>query len=330
MSNPLDMVVFAKVVELKSFSAAASHLGMSRSAASKHVSRLEQSLGVRLLNRTTRHLDLTDAGQEILLHCARVAQEASASEVTASLFAARPAGTVRVSASGAFARLRIAPLIPALLAQYPDLDIEVVMTDRVVDLVRDRIDIAVTSDVLPGANLAVRPLVPIRSVVCASVDYLEANGIPEAPKDLARHNCLTYRSSVTMGKVWRFQRAGKDYTVEVDGNFRANNNEMLRNAAIDGLGIALVPAFVFGVDPREARLRTVLDGYEPLGLFDQQVSLHFLAGRRIPPRIRACIDFFVERVQQDEPPIWPVMSAKADQVRAPRYHRRQHRARRPG
>lgn len=315
------MVVFAKVVELKSFSAAAHYLGMSRSAASKHVSRLEQALGVRLLNRTTRHLDLTDAGQEIQLHCARVAQEASASEVTASLFAARPAGTVRISTSGAFARLRIAPLIPGLLLKYPELDVELIVTDKLVDLVRERVDIAVTSDVLPGANLAVRPLVPIRSVVCASEDYLRTHGTPKVPADLGNHNCITFRSTITLGQVWRFRRGGKDFAVEIRGNFRANNNEILRNAAIDGLGIALVPSFVFGVDAREARLRRVLPGYEPLGLFDQQVSLHFLAGRRVPPRIRACIDHFVDRVQVDGLPAWaepaapPLRAARGAQHR---------------
>jgi DNA-binding transcriptional LysR family regulator len=294
MHNLLDMAVFAKVVQLQSFSAAATYLEVSRSSVSKHVANLEKSLGVRLLTRTTRRLHLTDAGAAVFEHGARICQEAEAGEVTAGLYASNPRGLVRLSCAGAFGRLHVVPALPALLARYPDLEIELVMTDRSVDLVSERLDIAITSDALPSVNLAVRRLVPIRSFVCATDDYLQKHGMPQVPQDLQSHNCISYRSPVTLGRLWRFRRDGQDFAVPIKGNFSANNNEGLREAALQGFGIALLPGFVLGPQHLFPVLRPLLTDYETVGLFDSHILLHYVSGRRTPPKVRACVDFFAD------------------------------------
>lgn len=300
MHNPLDMLVFAKVVELSSFSAAAAHLDMSRSSVSKHVTRLEKSLGVRLLTRTTRRLVLTDAGHAVFEHCALISREAEAGAVTASLFASQPRGLVRLSCASAFGRLHLVPAMERVLARYPELEIEMIMTDRVVDLVSENIDIAITSDTLPAANLAVRRLTPIQSMVCASDAYLREQGVPRQPEDLSRHNCISYRSPVTVGDVWRFRQGAREIAIPIRGNFRANNNEALREAAIAGIGIALIPTFVLRKGNDAPGLRRLLPDCEAQGLFDPHITLHYVAGQRTPPKIRACVDLLTEYFRDHE------------------------------
>lgn len=298
MHNPLDMVVFAKVVELGSFAAASGPLQMSRPSVSKHVSRLESALKVRLLNRTTRQLQLTDAGRAVLVHCARISLEAHASEVTASLFGSAPEGLVRISCAAAFARLHLSPALPLLLARHPALRVELIATDRAVDLLGERLDIAITSDLIPAGNLAVRRLIPIASIACASTDYLRAHGTPSTPEELANHACLSFRSAVTPGNVWRFRGGGREVDVPVSGPLCANNNELLRAGAIQGLGIALLPTFVLGVQDEEKTLHRILPDYDIVGPFDPDISLHYIAGARMPPKIRACVEFLSEHFAQ--------------------------------
>jgi DNA-binding transcriptional LysR family regulator len=167
MHNPFDMLVFAKVVELQSFSLTARRLDISRSAASKHVSRLEQALGARLLNRTTRKLSLTEPGHAAYAHCARIAAEVEASELSVQRFLSRPKGLLRVSAPGAFGRLHLVPILPEYLERHPDVSIDLVLSDRLVDLVEERFDIAIQSSPLVRANLIRRDLVAIDWLICA-------------------------------------------------------------------------------------------------------------------------------------------------------------------
>lgn len=294
MHNPLDMVVFAKVVEMKSFSAAAEALDMSRSVISKHVTRLERSLGVRLLNRTTRRLSLTDAGHAVFEHCARISEEAEASEVAASAFASAPRGVLRVSSHNAFGRMHIAPALADLLHRYPDLGVEMVMTDRLVDMVKERFDVAITSEIIPGANLVVCRLTPLRWVVCATEDYLSRHGAPLQPADLERHNCIYFHSQVTPGNVWRFRSPDGETVVKVKGNFRVNNSEAVREAALRGLGVALLPTFALGRGTAPGTLRILLRDHVPIGIFDTHIFVHYVAGRLVPPKVRACVDFLLE------------------------------------
>ena len=248
MHNPLDMLVFAKVVELRSFSLTARRLGISRSAASKHVTRLEQALGARLLNRTTRKLSLTEPGHAAYAHCARIAAEVEASELSVQRFVSRPKGLLRVSAPSAFGRLHLVPILPEYLTRHPDVAIDLVLSDRLVDLVEERFDIAIQSSPLTPANLIRRDIAPIRWAVCAAPGYLQKFAAPREPDDLRTHNCIFYASAAVRGDAWTLSRKGETTRVTVNGNFRANNSEAVRDAAVRGLGLALLPTFAMWQD----------------------------------------------------------------------------------
>ena len=235
MHNPLDMLVFAKVVELHSFSMTARSLGISRSAASKHVSRLERSLGARLLNRTTRNLSLTESGHAAYAHCARIAAEVEASELAVQCLVNRPTGVLRLSAPNAFGRMHLVPLLPEYLLKNPGVSIDLVLSDRLVDLVAERFDIAISSSPLTQGNLTKRELAPLQWMICAAPNYLKQAKIPKSPDDLSKLNCIFYTSEAVRGDVWTFSRKSETKVVAIRGNFRANNSEAVRDAAVRGL-----------------------------------------------------------------------------------------------
>jgi DNA-binding transcriptional LysR family regulator len=295
MRSPLDMLVFAKVVELESFSRAAQRLGISRSAASKHVSRLEAVLGARLLNRTTRKLSLTEAGSSIREHCRRMAAEVEASEISVQPFVSRPQGLLRVSAPGAFGRMHLVPLLPEFLALHPDISIDLVLSDQLVDLVAQQFDVAISSSPLATANLIRRELVPIRMSICAAPSYLQSSGAPTRPDELHRHNCIYYASAAVRGDHWTFRQNGESHTVQVKGNFRANNSEAVRDAAVSGIGVALLPTFAIWREINAGTLLRLMPDWTPLGTFGQSLTAHFISDRHLTPKIRTLIDFLVER-----------------------------------
>lgn len=295
MHNPLDMLIFAKVVELHSFSAAAQSLGISRSAVSKHVTRLEHSLGARLLNRSTRKLSLTEAGHSAYGHCARIATEVAASELSVLPFVSKPQGRLRISAPGAFGRQHLVPILPDYLALHPDVSIELIMSDRLVDLVQEQFDVAISSSPLLQANLVGRVLAPLVFTICASPQYIARCGVPSEPQDLTRHCCIYYTSSVVRGDVWRVTRGSDVLSMNVGGRFRANNSEAVRDAAVKGLGIALLPTFAVSQEIVSGRLVPLLPGWVPMGTLGPSLMAYFIADRHLAPKIRTLVDFMVER-----------------------------------
>lgn len=299
MNNPVDMIVFAKVVEQGGFSAAAKHLQMSPSVVSKHVSRLEESLGVRLLNRTTRRLSLTEVGAAVFEHGARMSAEAKAGEAVAGEFASEARGLLRIEAGSAFGRLYVAPAIPDFLRMHPHLSIELSMSDRLVDFVKERFDLAIRADVIPGAHLVARKLAPIRWVVCATDEYLVRHGTPRTPQDLERHDCIFYRSAVSPGDVWRFRRGSTETAINVRGRYAVNDGEGVWEATRAGVGIGLIPTFVIGSAIGIGALRQVLCDYEAVGTFGTHIWLQHVAGPYVSPKIRACVDYFTERFRRD-------------------------------
>jgi DNA-binding transcriptional LysR family regulator len=295
------MAVFAKVAEAKSFSAAAQRLGISKSAASKQVSNLERSLKARLLNRTTRRLSLTEVGAAFYEHCARMLAEAEAAELAVSRLYAEPRGVLRVTAPAAFGHLHIAPGIPDFLARYPDMSVQIVMNDRQVDLVEEGFDVAIRMTREQTPNVVARRLAPVRWAVCATPDYLREHGTPRTPVDLTGHNCLFY-SFLEASSEWRFTAKAGESTVRVAGNFTVNNSEALREAVLKGIGIALLPTFTVGTDVREGRLQQVLREYRAHGTFGSDVYAVYLPTRYLSPKVRAFVDFFVERFGPE--PYW--------------------------
>ena len=301
MDRLTGMAVFAKVAEARSFSGAARRLGISKSAASKQVAQLERYLKARLINRTTRRLSLTEVGAAFYEHCARMLAEAEAAELAVSRLYAEPRGTLRITSPAAFGHLHIAPAIPDFIARHPDVTVQIVMNDRAVDLAEEGFDVAVRMTRDQAPNVVARTLAPVRWAVCASPDYLKRHGMPRAPQELARHNCLFY-SFMETASEWRFTSGAEVAAVEVRGNFTVNNSEALRQAVLRGLGIAMLPTFTVGQDLREKRLRPLLPGYRAHGTFGTEVCAVYLPNRYLSPKVRAFVDFFVERFGPE--PYW--------------------------
>jgi DNA-binding transcriptional LysR family regulator len=296
MEHLTGMAVFAKVAETKSFSAAAERLGLSKSAVSKHITRLERALKARLLNRTTRRLSLTEVGATFYEHCARMLAEAEAAELAVSRLYAAPRGVVRITSPAAFGNVQVAPAIPDLIARYPELTVQVVMNDRPVDLVEEGYDVAIRVTDQPPPGVVARKLMTVRWIVCAAPAYLREHGTPRAPQDLKEHNCLFY-SFLESSIEWRFRSRQGDAKVRVAGNFTANNSEAIREVALKGAGIALLPSFLVNPDLADGRLKQVLAGHEVAGAVGNDVYALFLPTRYLSPKVRAFVDFFVERFQ---------------------------------
>lgn len=301
------MAVFARVAEMNSFSGAARRLDMSKAAVSKHVARLERSLGARLLNRTTRRLSLTEVGQAFYEHCARMVAEAEAGELAVSRLRSEPRGVLKLTTPAAFGHLHIAPAIPDFLRRYPELSVQMVMNDRVVDLAEEGYDVAIRMTSEPAANSVARRLAPIRWTVCASPRYLKLHRAPQSPDELAQHNCLFY-SFLEASSDWRFKsEAGGEVAVRVTGNYTVSNSEALREAVLRGLGIALLPTFTVGGDIQSGALNALLPGYVPYGTFGTDVYAVYLPTRYLSPKVRAFVDFFLERFGPE--PYWDRLAA---------------------
>ncbi|MBY0437299.1 MAG: LysR family transcriptional regulator [Burkholderiales bacterium] len=295
LENLVGMAIFARVAEAKSFSGAARRLGISKSAVSKHVARLERELKARLLNRTTRRLSLTDVGTTFYQHCARVVQEAEAAEVAVSRLGSAPSGVLKVTAPAAFGRMHVACAVPDFLARYPDIKLEMDLIDRGTDLAEEGIDVAIHlfGDLAP--NTVARKLAPIRWVVCASPQYLKKHGTPQSLDALAGYNCLFY-SFRQMQSDWKFRAPdGSVVSVRVGGNFIATNSLAIREVVLRDVGIAMSPTFVVGDDLRAGTLKALFTDYEALGTFGSHINAVYLPNRYLSPKVRAFVDFFVDR-----------------------------------
>jgi len=284
--------LFIKVVESKSFTAAANALDVSPSAVSKQISRLEDRLGVQLLSRTTRRLGLTEAGAAFYERSARIMAEVEEAEALVTKLHKAPRGLLRAAVPMLLGQLHIAPLVAAFLAQFPEVRLELVFSDRTADLIEEELDVAIRVDELPDSTLVARRLAPHRRVLCGAPAYFERHGVPQTPEDLARHNCLTYGPHHP-NREWFFKTAKGRHALEVRGTFLANNAEALRQAALGGLGLALLPTFLVGGDLSAGVLRTVLSGHVSADTAIYAVYPHH---RHQSPKVRAFVDFLTERL----------------------------------
>ncbi|WOI46206.1 LysR family transcriptional regulator [Acidovorax sp. BLS4] len=290
-----DMAVFARVAAAGSFSAAARELGLTPSAVSRQVARLEGVLRVRLLERTTRRLRLTEAGHAAFARCQGL--ESCAREVLALAghHADVPSGLVCMSAPKAYGRQRLHPLVPSFLAAHPQVDVQLVITDRTVDLFTEHIDVAVRITDAPPPGLAGRPLEPVEHVVCASPAYLAQRGLPEHPRDLAQHDCLPLGED-ERDRHWRFERPGggggaaESAVVKVRGRYVANHSEVRCEAALGGLGIASLPGFTAQAALAAGTLVRVLPGWRHTTAYSGTAWLLYPPNRFLPARVRAWID----------------------------------------
>lgn len=291
MEDLKHMAIFAAVVEGRSFSEAARRLGLSKSVVSKAVSDLERSLGARLLNRTTRAMSLTDAGSVLYAHGVRIVEELQQARLSVGQFNSAPRGLLRVSASVAFGTLHVAPALPLFLARHPDVRIDMVIGDRIVDLAEEGFDMAVRISREPAQNLVARRLATVNRKIVATPDYFRRHGVPVTPADLASHNCLTY-THFNPQDTWRLQGPDGEITVPIKGNLRLNDDEALSEAVLGGLGVALLPTFIIGKEIHAERLQAVLSDYVPS---ERYIHAVYLPSRHVPASVRAFIDFLLER-----------------------------------
>jgi DNA-binding transcriptional LysR family regulator len=295
MDKLASLRAFVKVVELGSFSEAARQLRLSRSAISKYIGDLEHSLGVQLLNRTTRHASPNENGQAYFERAMSILSDIDAADQAVTHLQSTPRGLLRVNAPMSFGTLRLGPAIADFMQKYPELQINLVLSDELVDPVHDGFDVTLRIAELESSSLIARKIVPIERVVCASPGYLDRHGVPAHPSELRSHVLLTYGFLLT-GNQWKLTGTDGDHWIHPSWLLCANNAEVLRDAAIKGRGIALLPTFIAGAALREGKLRTVLDNYKAPPL-----SLHAIypPTRFLPAKVRLFIDFLVERFGTD-------------------------------
>ena len=279
--------MFARVVELQSFSEVARRAGVTPATISKHVSSLETALRARLINRTTRRLYVTEAGQRLYEHCVRVLQELDAAESELAEIKGEPAGPLHVTAPLMFGLRRLSPRLPEFIERYPKVSLELDLSIEKVDIFAERIDVAVriAEAVEPGL-VAIR-LAPYRRAFCASPAYLGRYGVPRTPEDLASHNCLIGRGA-RLNASWPVRRDNETESIRVTGNFLANNGEVLRDAALAGLGMMMGPRWQVEDDLAAGRLVEVLSEYVPTNR-----AIYAVLPRQgtLTPKIRAFVDF---------------------------------------
>ncbi|MGX5721828.1 LysR substrate-binding domain-containing protein [Shinella zoogloeoides] len=290
-----EMEVFVLAAELKSFSAAGRKLRLSPSAVSKLVTRIEDRLGARLLVRTTRRLELTPEGEVYLGRARRILSEIAETErIVAEGAKVVPRGPLRVNASVGFGERYILPLVPAFLALYPDIELDLTLTDGVIDVIGERTDVAIRSGPLRDSSLKARKLLESRKVVIASPDYLARHGTPRHPTDLAAHNCLRFNFRRSMDD-WPFlSEDGAAEPHEITGNMLVSSGAILRQLCLDGLGLGRIGRFHVEPDIAAGTLVPVLEAFNPGDI--EIVHAVFAGHEHLAVRIRAFIDFLVEKI----------------------------------
>jgi DNA-binding transcriptional LysR family regulator len=285
------MAVFAKVVESSSFAAAARHFDMSPAMVSKHIRTLEERLGVRLLNRTTRRVSATEVGQNYYERCLRILNELKDAERAAGDLEAAPRGLLRVTTSVSFGAHQLAPAIADYLVAYPDVSIDLSLHDNYVDLLEERIDLAIRLGQLSDSSLIAKKLYTVEMVLCASPGYLAANGTPQKPHDLSKHNCLIYTYAAP--RAWTFTDAnGKAEVIRISGRLSANSGDPLLALALKDTGILLGPDYLVANDLNAGRLVRLLPDYktQETPVYAVYPHSHFLSAKT-----RTFVDFLAAR-----------------------------------
>ena len=286
------LAIFAKVVELRSFAAAANELALSKATVSKAVSRLEERLGARLFNRTSRRLALTDAGQKLSGRAQRLLADGEEAENEALAQSVSPRGLVRLAVPMTFGVKAVAPILPEFLKTYPDVSIDLHLSDATVDLIGEGFDAALRIARLPDSSLIARRLCAVPRHTVAAYSYLKRYGRPTHPMHLAQHRCFGY-AYLSTADVWHYSNAaGEQVSVRPAGQLRVNNGEAVLPAVIAGLGIADLPDFIVGDAIRSGEAEVILKGWsQPEGA----VHLVMPPGGPRPARVEALGDFLAER-----------------------------------
>ena len=301
-----EMVVFSRVVTTGSLSAAARELGVSPAVVSRRLAALETRLGVRLINRTTRSLHLTDEGATYYDTCARLLSEIEEADAAVTAGRVEPRGPLKVALPASFGHQHVAPLVPRFSVRYPNVQLALSLSDRNVNVIEEGFDLAIRIAALADSSLAARKLAPNRRVVCASPDYLRRHGTPRTPQDLAGHNCLTTND---FSMSWDYKGPeGEPGTVRVSGRYACDNWEVLKEWAVAGLGVALKSTWDVRQQLEDGSLIPLCPGYA----FDSDVAIYAVYPHRrfLPAKTRAFIEFLADSFGPE--PYWdkPTRGAK--------------------
>lgn len=283
-----SMSIFCRVVEAGSFSAIARESGASQSTISKHIAALELRLETKLLNRSTRQLNLTEAGQEYYNHCLRILGDVDESEASVGKGKSLPSGTIRITTPVMFGRLFIAPMLWEFQMMYSDVKIDMVMDDSHIDLVKEGLDVAIRAGKLSDSSLVARKIgICPKQVLVASPLYLEKFGEPKSPADLQHHRCLLH-SLLTPANNWEFSGPTGEETVQVNSHFISNNRDTINAAALAGIGIGTVFLWPNANNIKQGRLKVILSDYT---LTELDIFAVYPQRRYVPQKVRRLIDF---------------------------------------
>ena len=292
------MNAFARVVSAGSYAEAARRLGLTRSAVSKAVTELEQLLGVRLLDRTTRRVTPTEAGRAYYERVVGILADVESTESAVSRLHDEPKGLLKINAPMSFGTLYLGPAIAEFMVDYADLGIELILNDRFIDPIEEGVDVTVRIGALADSSLIARKLAPARRVLVASPEYLRSHGTPKTTDDLAHHRALSFGQSPGAQR-FELTHRGETLSVPVTSRLCSNNGDVLRTAALHGNGIALLPTFLIGSDIAAKKLAVVLPDYEPTGL---DVYAVYAPNRYLAAKTRVFIDFLAGRFGPR--PVW--------------------------
>lgn len=302
MDKTEAMRAFSRVVEEGSFAAAARSLGVTRSAVSKYVRALEEELGAQLFQRSTRKVSPTETGLAFHERCLIVLAELDAAFRAVSRLQGDVRGRLRINAPMSLGTLHLSRVVADFMAEFPKLQVEVVLNDRFVDPIEEGFDVTIrVARPRYPKSLATRPIVPVRRVICASPEYLERSGEPGHPQELSRHRCLHYGHLET-GSTWALSGPDGDVSTRIHCVMWSNNGEVLKDAALAGHGLALLPTFIVGPDLQAGRLRTVLCEYRPP---DVWLCAVYPRHRHLSVKVQSFVDYLAQRFT--DPPYWDLV-----------------------
>jgi DNA-binding transcriptional LysR family regulator len=271
---------------------------MAPSSISRQINTLEEELGVRLLQRTTRSISLTEAGQIYFERISKILGDLEEAQSAITELQVSPKGILRLNVAIPFGERNIVPLIPEFLAMYPDLKIDLALEDRSIDLVEERVDLAIRIGRLGDSSIVARKLADNQFVVCANQQYLETHGSLDTPDDLTRHNCIINKN-IHNSDTWQFRDGKSTQNISVSGNFLANTGGALYRAMLSGLGVAVLPTWFVGEDIKQGRLQVLLEDYEVNlpAMTDSAIYALYPAGQYLPPKVRVFIDYLIENLK---------------------------------
>lgn len=288
-----ELSFFVLLAKLGNMAATARELDLTPPAVTKRLALLEQRLGVRLVNRSTRRLSLTSEGETYLQHASRILADIREMEDQISSSRAKPRGLLRMNAPLGFGRTTIAPLLSAFVKMNPEVEIQLDLTDRPIDLIKQGVDIAIRFGELPDTRLSARRIFHNRRFLCASPVYLKKHGVPQTLADLPRHKCIVHRQNDDAYGIWRFTRHRKTETVKVHSSLSSNDGDIVLGWALDGHGLLIRSEWDLKKYLDSGRLETVLPAYS---LPDADLFAFYPTQRHLPAKVRALIDFLVEKI----------------------------------